>query len=260
MKDKNISKILREIEVGYDQMADKFSGTRSFFWPDLEFIKDHISDGDRVLDFGCGNGRLLEILKDKKTEYYGADVSQKLLDLAKEKYPQFRHNFVKISGQSSLPVESMDCSDSTKQGYANKDNSQYRGQGLSFPDNFFNAIVSIAVFHHFPDEKFRLEMAKELYRITKPGGEIIVTVWNLWQPKYRKYIWKNIGKKIIGRSDLDFLDCAIPFKNNAGESFARFHHAYTVKKLAKLFVDAGFSVSEARVVNNKNLVVIAKKI
>jgi len=231
MKDKNISKILGETEAGYDQMSDKFSGTRNFFWRDLEFIKGHISEGDNVLDFGCGNGRLLEILRDKKIEYHGVDVSQKLVDMAKEKYPERSHNFSKISGQSSLP----------------------------FPDNFFNAVVSIAVFHHFPDQKFRLEMAKELYRVTKPGGEIIITVWNLWQPKYRKYIWKNIYKKILGQSDFDFLDCAIPFKNNAGETFHRFHHAYTQKKLAKLFSEAGFSVEEVRVVNNKNIVLVAKK-
>lgn len=232
MKKNTVNKILSETETGYDQMAEKFSGTRNFFWADLEFIKEHISDGDCVLDFGCGNGRLLEILQDKKIEYHGVDVSQKLIDLAKGKYPQSGQNFSKISGQASLP----------------------------FPDNFFNDVVSIAVFHHLPDQKFRLEMAKELYRVTKPGGETIITVWNLWQLKYRKYVWKNIGKKIIGQSDLDFLDCAIPFKNNAGETFQRFHHAYTQKKIAKLFSEAGFLIEDVRVVNNKNLVLIAKKI
>jgi len=231
MKDKNISKILNETEAGYDQMAEKFSGTRNFFWRDFEFIKNHVSAGDKILDFGCGNGRLLEILQDKQIEYYGADVSQKLIDLAREKYPEWSQSLVKISGQASLP----------------------------FPDNFFNAVISVAVFHHLPDQKFRLEMAKELYRVTQPGGKIITTAWNLWQPKYRKYVWKNIGQKIVGQSNLDFLDCAIPFKNNFGETFQRFHHAYTKKKLAKLFSAAGFSVEEVRVVNNKNIVLVAKK-
>lgn len=232
MKKNTIDNILNETEVGYDWMAEKFSGTRNFFWSDLEFIQDHIQAGDKVLDFGCGNGRLLEILRDKKSEYYGMDISQKLIELAREKYPEFHRNFSKISGQCSL----------------------------AFPDNFFNKVVSIAVFHHFPDKKFRSDMIRELYRVTKPGGEIIVTVWNLWQPKYRKYIWKNAWRKIIGRSRLDFADCEIPFKNNAGKVFKRFHHAYTQKELAGLFSQAGFKVSEVRVVNNKNLVLIGKKL
>jgi ubiquinone/menaquinone biosynthesis C-methylase UbiE len=239
MKKNIVDKILQETETGYDRMAEKFSGTRNFFWPDLGFIRNHIPDVEthcnaslpRVLDFGCGNGRLLEILQDKNLEYYGVDISQKLIDLAKIRYPKFSQNFAKTTGQTSL----------------------------AFPDNFFNHIVSVAVFHHLPDQKFRLAMAKELYRVTQPNGEIIVTVWNLWQSKYRKYIWNNFARKIFLGSKLDFGDCEIPFKNNTDEEFKRFHHVYTLKSLAELFTQAGFSVVETRVVNNKNLVVIAKK-
>ena len=93
MKQEKINKILSELELGYDQMAEKFSGTRKNFWGDLEFIADYIETGDAILDYGCGNGRLLEILKDKKISYAGTDVSGKLIDLAKTKYPEFSQNF-----------------------------------------------------------------------------------------------------------------------------------------------------------------------
>jgi ubiquinone/menaquinone biosynthesis C-methylase UbiE len=231
MKKRTVDKILEKIEAGYDRMAEKFSGTRSFFWPDLEFIGSYIRPGDKILDFGCGNGRLLEILKDKKVEYHGVDVSQKLVDLAKARYPEFSHHILKTSGLANL----------------------------AFPNDFFDATLSIAVFHHFPDPKFRLEMARELGRITKPGGMIVVSVWNLWQKKYRKFVWKNIFLKLIGMSRFDWLDCEIPFKNNAGESFKRFHHAYTLKEMRGIFSAAGFEIVEARAVNNKNLVLIGKK-
>ncbi|KKR21139.1 MAG: hypothetical protein UT50_C0012G0012 [Candidatus Moranbacteria bacterium GW2011_GWA2_39_41] len=232
MQKNTVDKILENTELGYDQMAEKFSGTRNFFWPDLEFIRNHIQNGNQILDFGCGNGRLLEILKDKKLEYYGVDISQNLIDLAKQKYPQFAQNFSKITGQPSL----------------------------AFTDEFFNNIVSIAVFHHFPDQKFRLEMARELFRVTKPGGKIIVTVWNLWQPKYKKYVWKNRIRKMFFLSQLDWLDCEIPFKNNAGKIFKRFHHAYTQKDLTELFSQVGFQIEKVEVMNGKNLVLIGKKI
>jgi len=231
MKRLILEKILAHTESGYDRMAEKFSGTRAFFWRDLEFIKDRITSGDKVLDFGCGNGRLLEILKDKKIDYYGVDVSQKLIDLAKTKYPEFAPNISKTSGQV----------------------------GLDFPENSFDAVVSIAVFHHFPDRNFRLDTARELYRTTKPNGKIIITAWNLWQKKYRRYIWKNMALKIIGRSHLDFFDCEIPFKNNSGEIFTRFHHAYTPQELEKLFSRAGFKEIVVKTINNKNMVLTGKK-
>jgi ubiquinone/menaquinone biosynthesis C-methylase UbiE len=232
MKKRIVDKIIGQTEAGYDQMAEKFSGTRSFFWPDLDFIKNYIKEGDRVLDFGCGNGRLLEILQEKKMQYYGVDVSQRLIALAQAKYPQWAPNFSKIPGQATL----------------------------DFVDDFFDAVVSIAVFHHFPDKDFRLAMAQELARVTKPGGMVVVTVWNLWQEKYKKHIWKNRWRKLLGRSRLDWLDCEIPFKNNTGETFRRFHHAYTLEEMRKIFAAAGFAVQEARIVNNKNLVLIGKKI
>lgn len=235
MNSERINEILNNIEFGYDQMADKFSGTRKNFWADLEFIKNYIDNGDNVLDFGCGNGRLLEILKDKKINYTGADISQKLIELAKRKYPEFSDNFSKISGQSSL----------------------------SFPDNFFNKIISIAVFHHFP-EKYAKDMAKELYRIIQPGGAAIITIWNLWNKKRRGNILNPviIIKKIfhIGEyAGFGFGDVLIPFQDNKGEIFKRYHRVYTEKSLSAVFLSAGFEIEKCFLANEKNIVIIVKK-
>ncbi len=236
MDNKLINKILSKIESGYDLMADKFSGTRAFFWSDLAFIADYIEDGDNILDYGCGNGRLLEILKNKKINYTGADISQKLIELAKQKYPEFADNFIKISSQSSLP----------------------------FPDNFFNKIISVAVFHHFP-EKYAKEMVKELYRVTQHGGTAIVTAWNLFQKKKRKNILSPVIliKKLFGIGEyagFGFFDILIPFQNNKGEVFNRYHRVYTKKSLVAIFASAGFEIEKSFLANEKNIVIIVKKL
>src|SRR3989339_1532246 len=96
-------KILKDIENGYDLMADKFSGTRKHFWPGFDFVLENIKNSDKVLDFGCGNGRFLEMLKDRNLEYFGVDVSQKLIDIAKEKYAKEGVSFQKISSSGILP-------------------------------------------------------------------------------------------------------------------------------------------------------------
>lgn len=214
-------------------MAEKFSQTRKFFWRGLEFIGDYAKDGDKVLDYGCGNGRLLELIpRAKLSEYAGVDISSKLIDIAKSKYFSDNIKFSKInSSQASLP----------------------------FQDNYFNAVYSIAVFHHLPSRELRKEIAKELHRVTKPGGRVIVTAWNLWQWKYLGNILQEYFHIFIYGSKLDWNDCYINFKNNQGEIFSRYHHAFTKRELKKLFSRAGFEIEKCDIINSRNIILIAKK-
>ncbi len=230
MKKEMVYKILLETEQGYDLIAEKFSETRKFFWRDLEFISDYTKERDKVLDYGCGNGRLLEIMNGKNIEYQGVDVSQKLIDIASQKYPGKK--FQKISGFGTLP----------------------------FPDNYFNVIYSVAVFHHLPSKQLRLQVTQELYRVTKPGGHIIVTVWNLWRWPYIKDIIKSCFNILINGSKLDWNDCYITFKNNQGEIFNRYHHAFTKRELKNLLITAGYQIEKYKKVKNKNLLIIGRKL
>jgi ubiquinone/menaquinone biosynthesis C-methylase UbiE len=223
MDQKDINKILLELELGYDLVSDKFSSTRSFFWPDLEFLEKYVEKGDNILDYGCGNGRLLALLKDRPIEYKGVDISDKLIRLAKKKYSEESNNFLKVASQGTLP----------------------------FPDDFFNKVFSIAVFHHFP-KKYAESRAKELYRVTLPGGMVIITVWNLWRREKLKYIVKSFF-------DLDFKNVRIPFKDNQGNIFYRYHRVYTMSELKDIFRRAGFSIEKTIVVSKKKLVLIARK-
>lgn len=237
MEQKTINKILQETEIGYDMMSKKFSETRKFFWRGLEFIGDYAKDGDKILDFGCGNGRLLELFSNKNIDYFGVDISQKLIDSAKNKYAGNNITFSKINPSQS---------------------------SLAFTDNFFNSVYSIAVFHHFPKEHAE-KMAQELFRIIKPDGYVIITIWYLWpamagkQKSYIKNILKNWIGKLTGERELGWNDCYISFKNNEEKIFQRYHHAYTKKELKKIFSNAGFIIEKCEVLNKRNIVLIGKK-
>ncbi|MCX6763421.1 MAG: class I SAM-dependent methyltransferase [Candidatus Moranbacteria bacterium] len=239
MDDNLVKKILSETEAGYDLMVKKFSETRKYFWRGLEFIGDYAKNGDKILDYGCGNGRLLELFIGKNIEYFGADVSRKLINTAKNKYISNNIKFQKInSGQVILP----------------------------FPDNYFNTVYSIAVFHHLPSSELRLKIAKELYRTTQPGGHIIITIWNLWQKRYIKNIFKNWANKVLDcvrqrscHATLYWNDCYITFKNNEGEIFQRYHHAFTKNELKNLFKKAGFRIKSCKKIHNRNIVLIGEK-
>lgn len=239
-------KILQETEQGYDRMVEKFSQTRQHFWRELEFINEYAASGSRILDYGCGNGRLLELFSGKTVDYTGLDISGKMVNMAKSTHSDPMSKFRKITSFDSL----------------------------TFPGNFFNSVYSIAVFHHLPSRALRQKVAKELYRVTAPGGFIIITVWNLWpastrgdysstrggQKKYFKNILINWVNRVTFKSRLDWNDCWIDFKDNQGNIFNRYHHAFRKKELRNLFIDAGFREEKSEIINGKNIIFIGKKV
>jgi ubiquinone/menaquinone biosynthesis C-methylase UbiE len=235
MKKEITEKILKETEVGYDLISEKFSQTRNRFWGGLEFINKYIKGGGKVLDFGCGNGRLTEILKNKNIDYVGVDISGELINLAKNSH---------ISKEGFKDIQFLKINHNIKK--------------LPFPSGLFDSTYSIAVFHHLPSKKLRIEKAKELYRVTNSGGYVVVTVWDLWQKRYVKNIFQNWKEKIMGKTELDWNDCWVTFTDNQGKVFKRYHHAFTRSDLRRTFQLAGFSVKNVRTVGG-NIVLIGKK-
>jgi tRNA (uracil-5-)-methyltransferase TRM9 len=226
VKNELVKKILSDLEFGYDLIADKFSSTRAFMWRDFGFVKELVKPGDRVLDFGCGNGRLAGFLENTFQEYVGVDVSQKLIDAGREKYNRNNIKFLKIDP------------------FADK---------LPFADNSFDIIFSIAVFHHFPGKEYRLQVAKELYRVMRPGGKLVVSVWNLWQKRFWKY------HLIFGLKDkLDWGDLYIPFKSD-DKIFERYHHAFRKSELKMLFIKSGFKSGNFVKSKKGNIIIVAEK-
>src|SRR3989344_2355970 len=172
--------LLKKTIENYNLTAEDFSRTRRYVWPGFEPLAQYAEPNDKVLDLGCGNGRLLDLLRDKKINYIGVDNSAALITLAQKRYPaaDFR------------------IGDALK---------------ISFASNYFDKIYSVAVLHHIPSEELRLEFLEEVKRVLRPGGLLILTVWNLWQWRSFKYNLKYITLKILGLSKLDFKDIFVPW-------------------------------------------------
>lgn len=226
MKKDVADKILSDVAATYERIALSFSATRPDLWPDLEFLFDDIPGKANLLDAGCGNGRLLGYLKKKKNLFYtGVDVSAKLLSIAEKKYESEINSGSAVFKEGSI-------------------------LNLPFEDESFDILTSVAVMHHIPSNKYRKQAASEIKRVLKPGGKAIVTTWNLWQKKYRKYIYEEALKILTMRSELDFFDCYIPWKKD-GDALQRYCHAFVPKTLKKLLsadfmsVEAGYTSRDA---------------
>lgn len=215
MDKKTALHILKDVALSYDTIAKHFDVTRYKPWPFMQEQGKVIDEGSAILDIGCGNGRLLETLP-KNTIYHGIDVSKELIAIAGIKHSSHNTHF-KI----------------------------FNGLDIPYRQNLFDRIFAIASFHHIPSLRLRLHILKEIHRVLKKDGKVIITVWSLWRYNYILPLMINMYKKIMRKSDLDWKDVYIPWKNPDGKTVTkRYYHMFTLNELTSLFTNAGLKVSD----------------
>ena len=102
-----------------------------------------------ALDLGCGTGEMMRLIlqQNKDTSLYGIDLSEKMLEVAKEKLGN--HVNLILSDSEQLP----------------------------FSDSFFDVVYCNDSFHHYPAPD---KVLSEVYRVLKPNG--IFVMCDCWQP------------------------------------------------------------------------------
>lgn len=225
MKANLAKKILKESHNFYQETAGEFSLTRRYFWSEIELIKKYMPNTGKILDLGCGNGRLLEMLGRNalnSLQYTGVDSSENMLSEARKLHP---------------------------------DNNFILGDALNIPlqDNTFDVITSIAVLHHIPSNEFRKKFFDECSRVLKKDGTLIITVWNLWRKNFLLQILKGV-------ITMDFGDVWLTFGEKKKK---RYLHAFSKRELKKLAENSGFKIELLKTINNSrtrsNIVLVAKK-
>lgn len=231
--------LIEKTRADYDRIAPDFDRTRAYVWKELEQFAGYAHEGSRVLDFGCGNGRLFELFKGKNIAYTGIDQSGGLVAHARARHAEYV-----ASGLAQFIVGA--------------------GDVLPFLDASFDCVFSIAAIHHIPSMEKREALTRELYRVCAPRGIVVITVWNLWQKEYRARVVRAALTKIFGRSQLDFFDVLVPWKNSRGEVQAqRYYHCFSLFSLKRLVLRAGFLLRAGGYFGGKpgkfNIYVIAAK-
>ncbi|MDP3970709.1 MAG: class I SAM-dependent methyltransferase [bacterium] len=231
MLDSFAQKLIKKVESDYNLIAPHFSQTRQHDWPEFQLLHKLVKPEDQVLDVGCGNGRLAEIIEKIKGYYTGLDVSKKLITEGKKLYPD-----IKLVQGSMLE--------------------------LPFANEEFNVTIAIASLQHIPSKKYRLQALQEMSRVTKPGGSLFMMNWNLYQPALPDY-FTNVP------NEFENGDAIVPWKNEQGEVLAeRYYHGFTIPELNELLDDASWKNADNFYSTNnektdqklgRNIITIAKK-
>ena len=233
--DKTIrEKLLQTVEQNYRDIALHYNETRKKklgpAWSALVRLAAAVPPGARVLDVGCGNGRLIEVFAGKKIDYLGLDLCAELIEKAREQKPGYRFAAGNVFELDKL---------------AEKD---------------FDHVFSVALIHHLPGIESRLAALAQMKSKLKKGGRLILSAWDLRaRPRFRRLILKHNLKKLVGRNKMDFNDILFPWKNAAGEIVSeRYYHAFSSRELGRMANQAGLEITEL-FCENYNYYLVAKK-
>lgn len=213
MKQEIAEQLMNQVASDYDVIAQHFSHTRAFQWHEVQWlIQQYIQPGQHVLDLGCGNGRVADLLNQIKAKYVGLDVSAQLIQIARELRP---NNEFYVGSMHQMP----------------------------FPDATFDHILPIASFHHIPGRELRIQTLQEMKRLLKQEGYILMTNWNLHQWRFARLRWATNIAGMLGKHNREKNDLLIPWYTQDKQLLAqRYYHGFTKSEIASLARAAGLRV------------------
>ena len=107
-----------------------------------QFARDNLHGGSRVLDYGCGAGQIVDMLRHNGVDAFGCDVF----------------------------YEGGDYSGEVSDSRLNTTIQRMKDDQIPFPSNHFDVVVNNQVMEHVPDLEGVLA---EIQRVLKPGGKVL---------------------------------------------------------------------------------------
>jgi ubiquinone/menaquinone biosynthesis C-methylase UbiE len=203
---RNYKKINQET---YNSISKNWETKRDYFWKTvIEFVEKFEKKEElNYLDLGCGSGRNLELADElgyKKENLLGIDFSENLLKIVREK------------------------------GFQTKQNDL---ENLYLGENSQDVIVCIAAHHHLLEREQQLNSLKEMRRILKPKGELLLANWFPEQD----FVDKSVKKKKFIFIEKQIVQVYYEFER---KKYDRFYYLFKEEELINLAQEAGFQIKK----------------
>lgn len=229
----------------YATVAEEFDRTRQGVPAGMlslaQMLRARLSTPARVLDAGCGNGRFARALaeSDVTAAYTGVDGDAQLLALAEAQ---------------TAELDGLTCR------FAEADLAQSVWLEQAIPP--YDAVVSLAVIHHFPGYTLRLRVLKEMASLLAPGGLLALSTWQFLASErlaQRTLDWEVVG---LTAADIEPGDALLPW--NQGAHAVRYVHHLDLAEVEHLVADCGLRIVETFRADGKegnlNLFVVAQQV
>ena len=210
----------------YAAVGQEFDRTRQSLPAGMVELAQHLrrDQPQRVLDAGCGNGRFARALAQvgAPADYRGVDADEQLLRLAAEQtqqLPGIAATFHAVDLADAAWVESV------------------AGAGP------FDAVIALAVLHHFPGMALRQRLVHDLAGLLAPQGLLALSTWQFLEADRfvgKLAAWEDIG---LTAADVEPGDALLPW--NQGVHALRYVHQLDLAEIEELAAAAHLRVVES---------------
>ena len=176
----------RSVKEVFEIIAESYDRVRKKAWPNLiDFMNEQnfISNDMLVLDLGCANGRHTKFLEKNSILSIGMDISLNFIKIAKK-------------NNSGKRIQYLNSEIST----------------LPFKNNIFSHVICIAALHHLK-ESDRNNAIREMFRVLKPGGSCLFTVWIRDQERFLPILLLDLIFCNFLRKDKKYGDVLVPWRD-----------------------------------------------
>jgi SAM-dependent methyltransferase len=203
-----------DVARGYD---DALAGS-PLFAADEAFVERHCPRPGRLLDLGCGTGRLLLAFARKGYAVVGVDLSAEMLAVAREK-----------AAAAGVTVGLL--------------RANLAELGILADGAFDAAACLFSTLGMVIGAEQRRRVLAHVFRVLRPGGRFLLHVhnrwFNFWDPQGRRWLLGNAAAALLGRAALG--DRVMPVHQGvAGLTL----HLYSRREAVRSLRRSGFRILE----------------